>query len=148
MKTHGDWKDFLNCVTEHQVKYLLVGAHAVAIHGRPRFTGDLDVIVSRKLSNAKRLVSALDAFGFPNVPAEPFTEYDRMLTLGREPIRIDIFTHIPGVVFDDAWERRIEVEFGGTVVPVLGRDDLISSKKASGRPKDLIDLELLELKPS
>lgn len=143
MNLNGDFREFLSLLIEHQVKFLLVGAQALAVHGKPRFTGDLDVWVDRDPSNAERLVRALATFGFENIPAQPFTEHDRLLTLGREPVRIDIFTHIPGPDFAAAWSRRESVKLGAGEVPVIGREDFILSKQASGRAKDLADLALL-----
>ena len=126
------------------MKFLLVGAQALAVHGRPRFTGDLDVWIERNEDNAKRIVEALAAFGFSGFDYTPFTEFDRVATLGKEPVRVDIFTHIPGPTFEEAWERRTHVTVDGKVVPVIGREDFIVAKRASGRPKDLLDLELLQ----
>lgn len=144
MNLNGDFKEFLSLLIEHRVKFLLVGAQALAVHGKPRFTGDLDIWVDRDPDNAERLVQALAAFGFDDIPAQPFTEHDRLLTLGREPVRIDIFTYIPGPDFSEAWTRREKVKLGPGLVPVIGREDFIASKKASGRPKDLADLALLD----
>ena len=144
MSLHGDFRGFLSSLISHQVRFLIVGAHALAVHGRPRFTGDLDVWTAREQSNADKLVRALADFGFEGLDAAPFTEENRILSLGREPVRIDIFTHIPGLSFEDAWPRRVEADLGNLRVPVLGRADFVASKKAAGRPQDLLDLELLD----
>ncbi len=144
MNLNGDFKEFLELLIDQPVKFLLVGAQALAVHGRPRFTGDLDVWIERSHDNALRLVMALDKFGFGGLDPQPFTEFDRLATLGREPVRIDIFTHIPGPPFADAYTRKVLVPFGKRKLPVLSKQDLIETKEASGRPRDLLDLELLK----
>ena len=143
MSLHGDFREFLSLLIAHRVRFLIVGAHALAVHGRPRFTGDLDIWTERELENATKLVAALAEFGFAGLSPTPLTEPNRVLSLGREPVCIDVLTHIPGLRFEQAWSRRVEVDLGGLVVPVLGREDFIASKQAAGRPKDLLDLELL-----
>jgi hypothetical protein len=143
MNLHGDWNAFLQSLNFRRVRFLLVGAHAMAVYGRPRFTGDLDVWVARSRTNADRLSRALADFGFADIDPEPFTEFNRILTLGREPVRIDIFTHIPGLVFDPAWRKRTRLRMGDIEVGVLAKGDLIKSKLAAGRPKDLLDIEML-----
>ncbi len=93
--------------------------------------------------NAQRIVAALADFGFPEVDAAPYTEFDRLATLGKEPVRIDIFTHIPCPDFATAWSNRLLLVAGEIEIPFIGKDHYISSKRAAGRPKDLADLELL-----
>lgn len=143
-----DFREFVHCLNEAQVKYLVVGAHALAAHGRARYTGDLDVFVASTEDNARKLVDALAEFGFPNVPFQPFTEFDRILTLGHEPLRIDVFTHIPGLDFEESWSRKEVIPVKGLRVNVVSRIDFVTSKKASGRPKDLLDIELLKSEES
>ncbi len=146
LPSHRDFSEFLQLLNAHKVRYLVVGAYAVAANGRPRFTSDLDVLVEPTKANAKRVIAALDAFGFPasSFRVEDFAEHDRVVMLGRKPVRIDLLTHIPEVVFRDAYRRRITARVAEVDVPVLGRDDLIRTKRASGRPKDLLDVALLE----
>lgn len=146
MKLPPDWSEFISLLSSHRVRFLIVGAHALAANGRPRATQDLDILVEPSADNAKRLGNALDAFGFPALAREAhrFAELDRMATLGKPPLRIDIMTSISGVDFAQAWRGRLEVQLDGHEVGFLGRDELIANKRASGRPKDLADIALLE----
>jgi hypothetical protein len=146
MKLPPEWTELIESLSSRRVRFLIVGAHALAAHGRPRATQDLDLFVDRTEANAKRLGVALAEFGYPALGREwkKFTERDRMATLGREPLRVDIMTSISGVDFARAWRGRLRVRFGGRTVSFLGRRDLIVNKGASGRTKDLLDLALLE----
>ncbi|MCC6522808.1 MAG: hypothetical protein IT373_09120 [Polyangiaceae bacterium] len=128
------------------MRFLVVGAHALAANGRPRATQDLDLVVEPTLANARRLGAALADFGFAALAQEwrRFAEPDRMATLGRVPLRIDVMTTISGVSFRDAWRGRLEGKLGPHVVGFLGRAELIANKRASGRTKDLLDLALLD----
>lgn len=132
-------------LSSHRVRFLVVGAHALAVWGQPRFTRDLDVLVEPTRANAKRLCNALEEFGYTALAAEEsaFATVDRMATLGREPLRIDIMTSISGVNFATAWRGRLVAQLGARRVPVLGRAEFVINKRASGRTKDLLDLELL-----
>lgn len=141
-----DWRDFFDALLAHDVRFVVVGALAVAAHAEPRFTEDLDVFVEPSLPNAKRLRQALLAFGFGDaVPtARELAQAGPIWMLGRKPLRIDILTEISGVSWDKAWQGHIQVAMDGTNLPVLGRAELIANKTASGRPKDLSDLILLQ----
>ncbi len=145
MKVPPDWSEFINLLLSHGVRFLIVGAHALAASGRPRATLDLDVFVEPTAANAKRLVAALQAFGFPALgdEAKSFAQADRMATLGREPLRIDVMTSITGVSFREAWKGRLVAHFGAHEVPFLGLAELVKNKLASGRLKDQLDVELL-----
>ena len=145
MKVPPDWSEFINLLLSHGVRFLVVGAHALAASGRPRATLDLDVFVEPSAANAKRLVVALRAFGFPALgdEAKAFAQPDRMATLGREPLRIDVMTSITGVSFREAWKGRVVAHFGEHDVPFLGLTELVVNKLASGRLKDQLDVELL-----
>lgn len=145
MKLPRDWKELIDLLCSHRVRFLVVGAHALAVHGNPRATGDLDLLVEPTLENAKRLGVALAAFGFPALAAqaERFSQRDRMVTLGREPLRIDIMTSISGVSFSQAWRGRRRVRLEKRTVGFLGRRELTKNKASTGRAKDLLDLELL-----
>lgn len=127
------------------MRFVVVGAHAVAAAGRPRATQDLDILVEPSQRNADRLGRALRAFGFPELAARAhrFAEPDRMATLGAPPLRIDVMTSITGVDFAEAWAGRRRARFGRLVVPFLGPRELLKNKAAAGRPKDLADLALL-----
>lgn len=126
-------------------RFLLIGGHAIAVHAEPRFTEDLDVFVAPDRKNAARLRAALVDFGFGEIaPSIPdLARADHVWMLGRKPRRIDILTGISGVSFARASRGRVHVVVGGCSVPVIGRAALLANKKASGRPKDLIDVILL-----
>ncbi len=146
MELQPDFKEFLSGLLSKNVRFLLVGAHALAAHGRPRYTGDLDVWVEPTAANARRVLSALRLFGFGAVglTTRDFSRRDRVTQLGYPPVRIDILTGISGVEFPGAWKRRIEVSLAGMTVPVLSRADYVDNKRAAARPKDLLDVALLE----
>ena len=142
-----DYKDILRVFSDEEVEYLLVGAYALASHGYPRATGDIDLWVKASKENAAKVLSALKKFGAPlsQILQADFEIPGVVFQIGVEPRRIDILTQISGVDnFDSAWERRINVGIDGIDVPVIGREDLKQNKKASGRPKDLADLAWLE----
>jgi len=145
MKLPPDWNEFFELLFAHDVRFLIVGAHAVAANGRPRATQDLDVLVEPTEVNATRLCAALADFGFDGLAgaAEEFATPERMATLGKPPLRIDIMTSIDGVSFGEAWSGRLEANLGEHRVSFLGRVELLRNKRASGRPKDLLDIELL-----
>jgi hypothetical protein len=142
-----DFRDLLREFVSHQVIFLVVGAHALAVHGIPRATGDLDVWVKPTAENAGRVVAALASFGAPledlGIAKEDFIRPDVVAQLGLPPYRIDILTSISGVEFESAWQDRVEASVAGVEVPVLGRASFQKNKRASGRPKDLADLSAL-----
>ena len=146
MELASDFREFLSLLLSKNVRFLLIGAHALAAHGRPRYTGDLDVWVSPTQANAKQVIAALRAFGFGTVglSAKDFGAMDRVVQLGYPPLRIDILTSISGVFFPAAWKHRLVASIAGLKVPVLSRDDYLTNKRAAGRPKDLLDVALLE----
>jgi len=129
----------------HGVEYLLVGGYAVGIHGYPRYTGDIDIWIALSEGNADRMVAVFKEFGFdvPGLSREMFLDEGRMTRLGREPVKIEILTRISGVAFCDAKARGTSVEVDGIAIPVISLDDLRINKRASGRAKDLADLENL-----
>ena len=142
-----DFRDVLREFVAHQVVFLIVGAHALAVHGIPRATGDLDVLVQANSGNAARVLAALASFGAPldelGISLDDFVRPDVVAQLGLPPYRIDILTSISGVAFDSAWEDRVEGTVAGVEVPVLGRASLRKNKRASGRPQDLADLQAM-----
>jgi hypothetical protein len=147
----NEWSEFLRSLSAHRVRFLVVGAHALAAHGLPRYTADLDVLVDPTPANARRLGAALTEFGFEALGRayERFAEPDRMARLGVEPLRIDVMTSITGVSFREAWAGRLVVVLNGLPIPFLGKAEFARNKRASGRPKDLADLSLLaQLTPS
>jgi hypothetical protein len=145
----SDYKDLLSILNAHRVKYLVIGAYAVAVHAQPRATKDLDILVKADDENARALFSALAEFGAPLQGLTPadFTEAGPFFRIGREPIGIDILTSIPGVEFDAAWSGRVEAVFDEETnlrAGVISRDDLLSAKRAAGRRQDLADVEAIE----
>jgi hypothetical protein len=142
-----DFRDLLAALLEAQVRFLVVGAHAMAVHGVPRATGDLDVWIAPGAENAERSWSAVVRFGAPlsamGITQGDFERPDRVVQIGLPPRRIDILTSISGVAFDEAWPDRVTHEVAGLDVPFLGRKALVRNKRASGRAKDLADLEAL-----
>ena len=145
MALHADWSEFLSLLNAHRVRFVVVGAHALAVHGQPRFTGDLDVLVEPTPSNAKRVVAMLRAFGFGSlgISEEDLGRPGMVIRLGVPPVGIDIVTSISGVGFGAAWKHRVKAALGGVRVNVLGRAQYIQNKRAAARPKDLLDLALL-----
>jgi hypothetical protein len=146
MELDRDFSEFIASCVAHDVRFLIVGGYAVAAHGHPRFTKDLDVWVWLDEQNAGRLVSALEDFGFGSLGLTPadFLEEGVVVQLGYPPKRIDILTEVDGVQFGSCWERRVEVEVGGHRVPFISADDLVANKKASGRPQDMADAAMIE----
>ncbi len=142
-----DFLDMLSALSAAGVEYLLVGAHALAAHGVPRATGDIDIWVRPTEDNAARVLDALVAFGAPSsdLSRADLIRDDTVFQIGVPPHRIDLLTGIAGVGFDEAWPRRIEIALPDLPfpVPVLGREDFVRNKRAAGRAKDRADLALL-----
>lgn len=140
-----DWNEFIELLSSNRVRYLIVGAHALAIAGRPRATQALDIFVDPTVENAARLGMALRSFGFPRLADEAalFAQSDRMATLGNPPLQIDIMNSISGLTFDEAFATRTMVRIGNQSVAVLGSAGLVANKSATGRAKDAADLDLL-----
>jgi hypothetical protein len=138
-----DFVDLLRAFIAGDVRFLVVGAYALAHHGRPRATGDLDVWVEAEPANAERVMRALQAFGAPlgDVTAADFARPGIVLQIGVPPVRIDLLTELTGLQFADAWLSREPGRFGSLTVDFLGRDDFIRNKRATGRSKDLGDIE-------
>ena len=140
-----DFSEFLASLNAVGARYLVVGAYAVAAHGAPRNTLDLDVFVQPNRTNGKKIAAALTAFGFGSLATSPddFAQPGRILQLGRQPLRIDILTSISGVSWTAAWRGRLRGRYGDVPVSFLGRVELVANKLASGRAKDLGDVESL-----
>jgi hypothetical protein len=138
-----DFLDLLRALSAHDVRYLIVGAYALAVHGRPRATGDLDIWIDATPDNADRLMAALAAFGAPlrEVSAADFATPGIVFQMGLAPYRIDILTDLTGIRFADAWPHRVRAPFGDIDCDYIGRDAFIRNKKATGRLKDLGDIE-------
>jgi hypothetical protein len=142
-----DFHELLAALIAANARFLVVGAHAMAIHGVPRATGDLDVWIEREPANAERVWTALLAFGAPTEALDlsicDLIEADTVLQLGLPPRRIDLLTGLSGVNFADAWRDRLVVKIAGLEVPFIGRSTLVRNKRATGRLKDQADLEAL-----
>jgi hypothetical protein len=141
----ADFKEFLALLAEQEVDYLVVGGYAVGYHGYPRSTGDMDVWIRRSPETARRLVHALREFGFdlPELEPDLFLDPDRVVRLGNPPLRIEIMTSLSGVTFDDCFANRVTEDTDAAPVHFIGLEDLRTNKRASGRHKDLDDLENL-----
>jgi predicted nucleotidyltransferase len=142
----SDFKEFLRLLDETGVKYLIVGGYAVGYHGYPRSTGDMDVWVESKEENAEQLVETLKAFGFdvPELAPDLFLDPDRVIRMGRPPLRIEMLTSVSGVSFGECYSTRaVEEMEDGTPIHFIGLEKLKENKRASGRHKDLDDLENL-----
>ena len=147
MQLSKDFKDLLDLLNQHGARYLIVSGYAVAAHSVPRYTKDLDIWVEASVDNGQRIVvAALDEFGFGSLglTVEDFAAPDQVVQLGYEPNRIDLLTAISGVRFEDAYPVRINVAFEGLTVPVIDRASLIANKRATARPRDLLDAAELE----
>jgi len=143
---YQDFKDLLSAFHAHGVKYLIVGGYAVSFHGQPRATKDIDLFIKADPANAKAAYAALIAFGAPlaDISADDLADPRHFLRFGREPVAVDILPGIDGVEFDAAWERRIEAVIdaeSGLEACFISKDDLIASKLAAGRLRDLADVE-------
>lgn len=141
-------KDFEECfalLNAHKVRFLLVGGYAVAFHGAPRYTGDIDVYYARSPRNAKAILIALHAFGFGTVGLSEtdFLTHGRVIQLGHPPNRIDFINYIDGVSFQTAWRSRSKDRYGDVPVLYIGKQALLKNKRASKREKDLLDLHRL-----
>jgi hypothetical protein len=141
MELSRDFSEFIGFFVARDVRFLIVGGYALAAHGHPRYTKDLDVWVRVDPENGERILLALDDFGFGDLGLvlADFLDPDMDVQLGREPQRIDLLTFISGVEFDAAWDNHVDLEIGGLTVPVIGRTDLRTNKLASGRLRDLAD---------
>ena len=141
-----EFKELFTSLNARGVEYLVVGAYAMAFHGVPRFTGDVDVLVRPTNENAKRLLTALDDFGFGSLGLKEadFCEPDQVVQLGVAPLRVDILTSITGVSWEQADRNKGTTTYGGVPVPFIGINEIIANKRAVGRTKDMADIELLE----
>ncbi len=140
-----DFKDLLELFNAHNVEYIIVGGYALAYHGAPRYTGDIDIFVNPVEGNAKRILAALNDFGFGSAGLKEadFGTPGNIIQLGEPPVRIDIITSISGVTWDEAISGRVQGKYGEITVYYLGRAQFILYKKAMNRKKDQADLEAL-----
>ena len=144
-----DFEDFLKLLNQYHVQYLVVGGYAMAFHGKPRFTGDLDVWINISEDNSLKMVSVINDFGFASLgfTSQDFSKPNLINQIGYPPLRIDILTSIDGVEFEEAYSEKLEIQLDeGTSVYYIGLDELIKNKKSSGRKIDIADVSDLEKK--
>jgi len=141
-----DFVEMLCALNETGADFLIVGAHAVAAHGHPRTTGDLDIWIRLSTENIQRVYQALQVFGAPlsNLSQEDLSQPDTVFQIGVSPFRIDLLTSITGVDFSQAWQNKMAMTIEEQEVFCIGLDDLLANKRATGRPKDLADIDSLE----
>ncbi|MBI3921610.1 MAG: hypothetical protein HY318_09355 [Armatimonadetes bacterium] len=145
MFVNSDFSDLLRIFNDNRVKYLVIGGYAVVQHAEPRFTKDLDLWISTDPHNASAVFRSLREFGAPlaGLTEGDFSEEGCFFQMGIPPVRVDVLMGIPGLDFEGAWQRRTEVDFDGLTVAFISKEDLITAKRASGRPQDLLDADLL-----
>jgi len=145
MEAQADFKELLACLNARGVEYMIVGGYALAFHGAPRYTGDLDVWVKPDAENARRVLAALADFGVGSLDLKEIDlrSADRVVQIGVPPVRVDLLTSLSGVSWEEAVGRRVRGPYGDMEVPYMGRDDFLANKKACGRHKDLADIEAL-----
>lgn len=150
MRLPKDFKEFIALLNAHEVKYVIVGGYAVAYHGYPRFTGDVDFFIEASRENSRKMEKVIGDFGFgeTGLKASDFDNPDRIVQLGVEPNRIDIVTGIEAVEFCDAWNRRVRVELDDLATYMLDFDLLLQNKRATKRPQDMADVEQLSKRRS
>ncbi len=151
MESNSDFRDLFQCLNDASVRYLVVGAYAVIYYSEPRFTKDLDIWVEASKENAPKVWQALASFGAPldKITIEDLNNPEMIYQVGIEPNRFDILMGVSGITFSEAWEKRVVSSYEDQTINILGFDELINSKKAAGRPQDLLDVQnLLALKKS
>lgn len=141
-----DFKEFVELLNNHQVEYLIVGGYAVGVHGHPRYTGDLDVWINTTMENAKKMIKVLNDFGFSSfgLTEADFIKSGNVIQMGYPPFRIDVLTTVDGVEFENCYQNKIIVQHDEITLNVIGINDLKINKQASGRLKDIDDLENLK----
>jgi hypothetical protein len=145
MEVQKDFKELLALFNEHKVEYVIVGGYALAFHGAPRYTGDIDILIYPAPANAHRILAALDEFGFGSVGLTDadFHKPENVIQLGVPPVRVDIITSLTGVSWEDVSAGKIQGNYADIPVYYIGREQFISNKRAVGRKKDLADIEAL-----
>ncbi|MCK5133307.1 MAG: hypothetical protein KAR40_14290 [Candidatus Sabulitectum sp.] len=139
-----DFKEFIQFLNDHKVHYLLLGGWAVGLYGNPRATKDIDFLIATDDENIKKLQQALLAFGAPTVENTIFQEKGNIFRMGRSPIQIDIINEADGINFNECYERRNIIRIDSVDIAMISKNDLIKNKKASGRHRDLADIEFIE----
>jgi len=145
MNVERDYEDLLRLFNKNRVRYCIIGSYAVAFYAKPRYTKDMDLLIDPTIENGKKIVSALNEFGFEslNLSENDFCQAGIIIQLGYEPVRIDIITSIQGCSFEMVWEHKVEGTYGHEKVFFIGLIDLIENKKQSNRQQDKDDLDLL-----
>lgn len=146
MKTEKDYEEFLELFNTNNVRYCIIGSFALAVHAKPRYTKDMDILVEPEESNSSAVIQALREFGFEStdLTEKDFLIQDQVIQLGYEPVRIDLLTSISGCTFAEVWENKVTTRYGRVKANFIGKRELIKNKRASGRKQDLADLQLLE----
>lgn len=146
MRIEKDYEELLRSLNKHKVRYCIVGAYAVAFYKKARYTKDMDILVEPSIENGKKLVKALNDFGFESLDLseKDFAEKGNIVQLGYEPLRVDIITSITGVSFREVWSNRTAGRYGKEEVFFIGLKELIKNKEKTGRKQDLVDLDFLK----
>jgi len=146
VKVQKDYEEFLKLLNRSNVKYVIVGAYALAYHAKPRYTKDMDIFIEPTRENATAVLQAIKDFGFREIKltSEDIIEENRIVQLGYEPVRIDILNSLSGCTFKEIWSNRIKGKYGDTEVYFIRKDDLIKNKEACGRKQDIVDIDLLK----
>lgn len=146
MQIEKDFEELLKLFNKHKVKYCIVGAFAFALYGKPRYTKDMDIIVEANIENGKKIISALNEFGFESLELteKDFAQKERFIQLGFEPVRVDLITSIKGLSFQRIWKNKTKKRYGQQNVFFIGLDELIKAKEIANRKQDLADLEILK----
>ncbi len=146
MNIQQDFKELLRLLEDNSVKYLIVGGYAVAFHGFPRLTKDIDFFFENTDENVEKVLTSLELFGFSrhDLDIASFTTPGNIITFGVEPVRVDFLNDISGVSFQEAWENRIRGKYGDVAANFIGRSELIKNKTSTDRPKDKLDAEELK----
>ena len=145
MRLDPDFREFFELFAAREVRYLVVGGYALAVHGAPRYTGDIDAWVEPTAENSRRVVQAFADFGFASLglPPDTFAEADVVVQVGQPPLRIDVMTSISGADFEACYRARVTADADGLALDVIGLDCLRANKAATGRPQDLADMDRL-----
>lgn len=145
MEIQQDFKELLELLNAHKVEFIIVGAYALAFHGAPRFTGDIDILVKPDPENAVKILAALKEFGFGSLDLteSDFKEPDKVIQLGLAPVRVDLITSLTGIPWQKAFSGKVKGNFGDVYVYYLGKKELLANKRALGRKKDQADIEAL-----
>lgn len=145
MDIESDFKELLELLDKHKVRYCVIGAFAFGFHARPRYTKDMDILIEPVYENAQRIIKALNEFGFKslNLTAADFCKENQCIQLGYEPVRIDLLTSIQGLSFSKIWNNKVKGIYGGKKVFFIGLNELIKAKKIANRDQDVVDLKIL-----